>query len=70
MTGEAFFVPAGLEAAEDEGWLLSYVYDLRAQTSQLVILNAGDFDGEPQAVIQLSMRVPLGFHANRVPDAA
>lgn len=70
ISGEAIFVPAAADAAEDDGWLLSYVYNAREGTSQLVILNARDFEGEPQAIIALPTRVPLGFHANWIPDAA
>jgi carotenoid cleavage dioxygenase len=68
VTGEAVFVPRAADAAEDDGWLITYVYDLREQRSDLVILNAGDFDGEPQAVVHLPGRVPMGFHGNWIPD--
>lgn len=67
MTGEAIFVPASETAGEDEGWLLAYVHDHRQQSSQLVIIDAQNIAGQPQAIIQLPCRVPLGFHANWIP---
>ena len=36
--------------AENDGWLLAYVSDLHAGTTAVVILNAQDIGGEPQAV--------------------
>jgi len=68
VTAEAVFVPRSADAAEDDGWLLSYVYDLREGRSDLVILNANDIAGPPQAVVHLPVPVPLGFHGNWIPD--
>ena len=70
VSGEAVFVPRHANAAEDEGWLLSYVYDLTDDSSAVVIVNADDIGGEPQAVIELPVRVPLGFHGNWIADAS
>lgn len=69
VTGEAVFVPRHAQAAEDDGWLLSYVLDLAQARSELVILNAADFEGEPQAVVHLPLMVPAGFHGNWIADA-
>jgi carotenoid cleavage oxygenase len=66
---EMVFVPASPDAAEDDGWLLSVVYDADRDTSDLFVLNAADFTGEPQAVVHLPQRVPFGFHGNWVPDS-
>ncbi|MGK2285631.1 carotenoid oxygenase family protein [Pedomonas sp. V897] len=63
-TGEAVFVPRHPDAAEDDGWLLSFVHDANRGASDLVILNAQDVSGPPQAVVHLSTRVPHGFHGN------
>lgn len=67
---EAVFVPSGPDAAEDEGWVLSLVYDPERDASDLLVLNAGDFAGDPQAIVHLPQRVPFGFHGNWVPDDA
>lgn len=64
LSGEVVFVPRHAGAAENEGWLLSYVHDLDGGPSSVVILNAEDLDAAPQAVIELPVRVPLGFHGN------
>lgn len=70
VPSEAVFVPRAANAAEDDGWLFSYIYDIEADRSSVVILNARDFDGEPQAVIELPVRVPLTFHGNWIPDGS
>lgn len=67
--GEAVFVPRSVTSTEDEGWLLTFVLDARTGRSDLVVLNADDFDGPPQAVVHLPTRVPSGFHANWIAQA-
>jgi carotenoid cleavage dioxygenase len=64
--GEFVFVPVSPDAAEDEGWLIGLVVDLPNETTDLVILDAQDFEGEPQAGIRIPHRVPPGFHGNWV----
>ena len=56
------------EGAEDDGWLIGLVVDMTNETSELVILNADDFTGAPQAVIHLPHRIPPGFHGNWIAD--
>jgi carotenoid cleavage dioxygenase len=68
--GEGVFVPASAEASEDEGWVLTYVYDPARDGSELVILDAARFDGPPVASVALPQRVPFGFHGNWIPDPA
>lgn len=64
--GEGVFVPAGADAAEDEGWVLTLVHDAARDRSDLVILDAADFTAPPQATIHLPTRVPHGFHGSWV----
>lgn len=63
--GEAVFVPSAAGSAdENNGWYLGYVYDPTRDASDLVILDATDFGGDPVATIHLPQRVPYGFHGN------
>jgi carotenoid cleavage dioxygenase len=68
MPAEAVFVPRHPAAAEDDGWLIAFVYDLADDSSTLVVLDAANLDGEPAATIRLPARVPLGFHGNWIAD--
>lgn len=64
VTGEVVFVPRSESSAEDDGWLLSYVYDLADDSSEVVILDASRPSAAPLAVIKIPVRVPMGFHGN------
>ena len=78
FSGEALFVPRSVHSAsnhakpaadeyEDDGWLLSYVFDAQSQTSELLIIDAKTIDAEPEARILLPQRVPYGFHGTWIP---
>ncbi|HEY6415384.1 MAG TPA: carotenoid oxygenase family protein, partial [Acidimicrobiales bacterium] len=75
VTLEPVFVPRSSEAGtpdgavEDDGWVLSYVYDAATDRSDVVVLDAQDFSGDPVATIHLPVRVPFGFHGSWLPDA-
>ncbi|MGK7944761.1 MAG: carotenoid oxygenase family protein [Microcystaceae cyanobacterium] len=60
--GEAVFAPRLNASQEDDGWLVTYVYDESAQTSELVVINAQDFSGDAIARVIIPQRVPYGFH--------
>ena len=60
--GEAVFAPSSNATAEDEGWLVTFVYDENSQTSELVIINAQEITSEPIARVMIPQRVPYGFH--------
>ncbi|MET9292119.1 carotenoid oxygenase family protein [Streptomyces sp. NPDC003077] len=66
--GEAVFVPTGPETAEDDGWLMTYVFDPEREATDLVILSARDITGPPVARVHLPVRVPVGFHGNWLPE--
>jgi len=68
MTGEGVFVPVSLSAGEDEGYVMAFAHDLDGGNTDLVILAAQDFSGEPLARIHLPARVPLGFHGSWIAD--
>ncbi|XP_062203348.1 9-cis-epoxycarotenoid dioxygenase NCED5, chloroplastic-like [Phragmites australis] len=60
--GEPCFVPTegALFHGEDNGYILSFVRDERAGTSELLVVNAADMRLE--ATVQIPSRVPYGFH--------
>jgi carotenoid cleavage dioxygenase len=66
---EPVFVPRSDGAAEDDGWVLAYVYDAADDRSDVVVLDAQDFTAPPVATIHLPVRVPFGFHGSWLPDA-
>ena len=62
--GEAVFAPRG--KGEDEGWVMTFVYDSNEDTSELVIVDAQNITSEPVARVLIPQRVPYGFHADWV----
>lgn len=66
--GEAVFAPDPDGTAEDDGWLLNFVYDKPTGTSSLVITDARDMAAPPVASIAMPRRVPFGFHGNWMPE--
>ncbi|GGP22311.1 carotenoid oxygenase family protein [Silvimonas iriomotensis] len=68
MTSEPVFVPRAGAVAEDDGWIMSSVYDANRDLSDVVILDAQDFTGAPVATIHLPVRVPFGFHGGWLAD--
>ena len=68
VPGEFVFVPKAADAGEGEGWLMGYVIDAAAETTDLVILDATDIAKPPVASVQIPHRIPPGFHGNWLPD--
>lgn len=62
--GEASFIPAG--AGEDDGYLVTFVYDAGTDRSDLVLLDASDMT--QVAAVHLPTRVPYGFHGSWIAD--
>jgi carotenoid cleavage dioxygenase-like enzyme len=67
-TLEPVFVPRSADSGEDDGWVLSTVCDATTGLSDVVILHAQDFTGDPVATIHLPARVPYGFHGSWIAD--
>lgn len=67
VPGEPTFIPAE-GGAEDEGWLVTFVYDAARDASDLIVLDATDPTGAPVASVAMPQRVPYGFHGNWVAD--
>lgn len=68
--GEWVMVPRHEGAAEDDGWLVTFVHDAETDRSELVVLPAAEPSSGPLARVLLPNRVPVGFHGNWVPDRA
>jgi carotenoid cleavage dioxygenase-like enzyme len=68
VAGEAVFAPASAEAAEDDGYVMTFVHEPERGATDLVILAAQDFTGPPVARVHLPVRVPLGFHGSWLAD--
>jgi carotenoid cleavage dioxygenase len=64
--GEPVFAPAANAKSEDDGYLMTYVYDANTDTSSLVIMDAASMDDTPVATIHLP-RIPNGFHGSWIP---
>jgi carotenoid cleavage dioxygenase len=65
ILGEFVFQPRTVDAAEDDGVLMGYVYDQATDRSELAILDAQTL--QDVATVKLPNRVPAGFHGNWVP---
>jgi carotenoid cleavage dioxygenase len=63
-SSEPVFVPREPTAEEDDGFVLSVVYEGPIDRSYLLILDARDFAGPPLARAYLRQRIPMGFHGN------
>jgi carotenoid cleavage dioxygenase len=68
VPGEGVFAPASDAAGENEGCVLTLVFDEHRNQSELAILDATAFDKPPIATVALPQRVPFGFHGNWIPD--
>jgi carotenoid cleavage dioxygenase-like enzyme len=64
FAGEPCFVARKNAKSEDDGFLVTFVYDENKKRSELVILDAKTFSGPPIATVPLPVRVPYGLHGN------
>jgi all-trans-8'-apo-beta-carotenal 15,15'-oxygenase len=69
--GEPVFVPrhsnhTALVGAEDDGWVLTLVFDARSDRSALVILDARDL--RQVARLNLKHHIPYGLHGSFTPE--
>ncbi|NUN64539.1 Apocarotenoid-15,15'-oxygenase [Pseudanabaena biceps] len=70
FVGEPIFVPRDRRAdsAEDDGWVLTLVFDGERNRSDLVVLDAQNIAGKPVAILHLKHHVPYGFHGSFTPN--
>jgi carotenoid cleavage dioxygenase len=66
--GEPVFAPASGAHHEDDGYLMTYVYDASTNTSEFVVFDASTMDAEPVASVALP-RIPSGFHGSWIPSS-
>ena len=55
-------MPRSPSTSEDDGYLMTFVWDEREQRSELVILDARSLTQRPLARVVMPQRVPFGFH--------
>ena len=60
---EAPFAPAEHPVAEDDGYLVSFVWNEDAKRSEIQIFDARDLARGPVARARVPQRIPAGFHA-------
>jgi carotenoid cleavage dioxygenase len=61
--GEGIFVPRPSPKSEDDGFLMTFIFDKAEEKSELVIADAQDLSTKPLARVLIPTRVPYGFHA-------
>ncbi len=66
MPGEPVFVPAEGGKSEDDGYLMTFVYDAATNSSRFVVMDAATMESTPVASIALP-RIPHGFHGSWIP---
>ncbi len=67
---EPYFVAREGARAEDDGYLMTFVFDAASQKSELAILDAQDLARGAIATVHLPARVPYGFHGSWIADGA
>ena len=57
-----------MHAAEDDGYLMTYVHDEAAGKSEYVVYSAKTMSSNPVARVVLPVRVPYGFHGEHITE--
>jgi len=68
LPGEPVFAAADGASAEDDGYLMTFVYDAATDASRFVVFDAATMDDVPVASIDLP-RIPFGFHGSWIPSS-
>ncbi len=66
---EPIFVERPNATDEDDGWVITLVYDSTHHRSDVVILDARDLNQEPLARLHLKHHVPYGLHGSFTPES-
>jgi all-trans-8'-apo-beta-carotenal 15,15'-oxygenase len=65
---EPIFVPRSEDSQEDDGWLLTVVYDSSKHRSDVVILDGRDLNRGPVTRLHLKHHIPYGLHGSWTPN--
>ena len=65
---EPIFVPRPNGSGEDDGWVLTLVYDASKHRSDVVILDGRDLNQGPVARLHLKHHIPYGLHGSWTPN--
>ncbi len=69
VLGEPVFVPRpGLCREEDDGWVITQLYDCKRHETQFVVLDARNMGHGPVARAKLAHHTPYGFHGTFTPE--
>ncbi|MBT5433156.1 MAG: carotenoid oxygenase, partial [Rhodospirillaceae bacterium] len=66
--GKPVFAPNPQGTAEDDGWVMAFVYDDASDNSHLVLWDARAIEDGPTCRILMPRRIPEGLHGNWMPD--
>lgn len=64
---EPMFIPKNDQAAEGEGYVITCVYDINTNTSDLCVFDAQNISAGPVGKAKVSHRVPVCFHGTWKP---
>lgn len=64
QVSEPVFVPRSFHAPEGDGYLLVVMYRAQTHNSELLCFDARELKLGPRAAVQLSHRIPFGFHGS------
>ncbi len=67
--GEPVFIPADASGEEDDGFVVTFVFDAREQRTQIVGLDARDLATRPLFVARLKHHVPFSLHGYFTPES-
>ena len=68
LAGEGVFVPKPDAQFEDDGYLVSFVYNAAEDTSELVLVDCHEFQETVVARVIIPQRIPFGFHGMWLDD--
>ena len=64
FVGEPVFVSRPNATREDDGWVLTLVYDAKCDRTDVVILDGTNLNAEPVAKLHLKHHLPYGLHGS------